>query len=147
MRPSKMFEIGRIAVKTAGRDAGKKAVIINVLDEKYVVIDGETRRRKCNIAHLEALEKVIQIKKDASHDEVKKAFGELGLKVRDTKPKEKKEIPKKVRKKKETVETEKKVVKKKRGKRTNENMEKIQTKKTIKKSKKEDKSDKKAKSG
>ena len=103
-----MFEIGRLAIKTAGRDAGKKAVIINILDEKYVLIDGETRRRKCNIAHLEALDKIIEIKKDASHEEIKKAFDELGLKARDTKPKEKKEKPKRTKKKKEIVEEVKK---------------------------------------
>jgi len=43
---------GRICVKTAGRDAGLKCVIVDVLDDKFVLIDGETRRRKCNILHL-----------------------------------------------------------------------------------------------
>ena len=47
------IEIGRICVKTAGRDASKKCVIIDLLDDKYVLIDGETRRRKCNIIHIE----------------------------------------------------------------------------------------------
>ena len=47
-----MFEIGKTCLKIAGRDAGKLAVIIDVLDETYVMIDGEVRRRKCNIYHL-----------------------------------------------------------------------------------------------
>ncbi|MAG08197.1 50S ribosomal protein L14e, partial [Candidatus Woesearchaeota archaeon] len=46
-------QIGRLVVKTAGRDAGKKALIVDSLDKSHVLIDGETRRRKCNIAHLE----------------------------------------------------------------------------------------------
>ncbi|HLC96542.1 MAG TPA: 50S ribosomal protein L14e [Candidatus Nanoarchaeia archaeon] len=84
-----MFEIGRIAVKIAGRDAGKKCVVVDVLDKTFVLIDGDTRRRKCNIAHLEPLQTVISIAKGASHEEVKKEFDKLGLKVRDTKPKDK----------------------------------------------------------
>ena len=97
-----MFEVGKLVVKTAGRDANKKAVIINVIDETHVMIDGETRRRKCNIAHLEPLETVIKIAKDASHDEVKKAFEKIGLSVKDSKPKQKVEKPKKIRKSKKT---------------------------------------------
>jgi len=94
-------EIGRVVVKTAGRDAGKKAVIVDTLDKNHVLIDGATRRRKCNIAHLEPLEKVIKIEKNASHEDVTKAFKEIGLETRVTKPKESKERPKKSRKSKE----------------------------------------------
>jgi len=109
-----MFEVGRLCVKIAGRDAGKKAVIINVIDSRYVMIDGETRRRKCNITHLEPLKGIIKIKKDASHDEIKKEFEKLGWEVKDTKPKEAAKKPKKVRKsnvkapKEEKKETKKK---------------------------------------
>ena len=41
-----MIEVGRLCVKIAGRDAGKKCVITELIDEKLVMIDGETRRRK-----------------------------------------------------------------------------------------------------
>ena len=47
-----MIEIGRIVIKTAGRDAGREAVIVDILDDNYVLIDGNVRRRKCNILHL-----------------------------------------------------------------------------------------------
>jgi len=40
-----MFEIGRLCVKIAGRDARKKAVIVEVLDGNFVMRDGEVRRR------------------------------------------------------------------------------------------------------
>ena len=46
-----MFNIGRVCVKLAGRDAGQKCVIVEILDEKTVLIDGMTRRRKCNKLH------------------------------------------------------------------------------------------------
>lgn len=93
-----MIEIGRLCIKIAGRDAGLKCVIVDILDNKFVLIDGETRRRKCNIMHLEPLKDVIKVKKNVSHDEVKKEFEKLGLKARETKPKQKTEKPKKRRK-------------------------------------------------
>jgi len=73
----KMIEIGRICVKTAGRDAGLKCVIVDVLDNKFVLIDGETRRRKCNILHLELLKDTVKIKKNISHESVKKVICDI----------------------------------------------------------------------
>ncbi len=95
---SKMIEIGRIAVKIAGRDAGKKCTIIDILDDKYVLIDGETRRRKVNILHIEPLNQVIKIEKNASHEEVSNALKELGIVALQTKPKPKAQKPAKKRK-------------------------------------------------
>jgi len=103
-----MIEVGRLCLKIAGRDAGLKCVIVDILDNNYVLIDGETRRRKCNIMHIESLKEVIKIKKGASHEEIKKEFDKLGLVARDTKPKDKKEKPVKVRKKKKQEEDPKK---------------------------------------
>lgn len=108
-----MIEVGRIVVKLAGRDAGKKAVIVDILDEKFVLIDGETRRRKCNVLHLEPIEQVIEINKGASHEEVSKAFEKLGLKPWNTKPKDKKEKPKKLRLKRKKSKEDTKPKKKK----------------------------------
>jgi len=88
-----MIEIGRLCVKLAGRDAGKKALIIDILDDKFVLIDGETRRRKCNILHLEPLAQVVNIKKNSSHEEVAKVLKEIGLEARETKPKPKSQRP------------------------------------------------------
>ena len=89
-----MFEIGRICVKIAGRDAGQKCVIVEVLDDQYVVVDGMTRRRKCNKVHLEPMNETLNISAKASHDIVAKAFKELGLEVKTTKPRPKTEKPK-----------------------------------------------------
>jgi large subunit ribosomal protein L14e len=103
-----MIEIGRLCVKIAGRDAGKKCLIVDIVDENHVLIDGETRRRKCNVNHLELLEQVVKIKKGASHEEIIAEFKRLGLEARVTKKKAKTERPKKVRKKKEKPVEEKK---------------------------------------
>lgn len=94
-----MFEIGRLCLKIAGRDAGKKCLVIDIIDNKFVMIDGETRRRKCNVAHLEPLDSIIKIKKNASHDDIKSEFKEIGLNVLETTPKQKTERPKKMLKK------------------------------------------------
>ena len=87
-----MFELGRLCMKIAGRDAGKKAVIVEVHEDHFVTIDGETRRRKVNIKHLEPLNKVLKIKKGASRADVKKEFSELGIELKDTKPKKAKVV-------------------------------------------------------
>lgn len=84
-----MIEIGRLCVKIAGRDAGKKCVVVDILDDNFVLIDGETRRRKCNIFHIDAFDQVLAIKKGASHDEVADALKKIGVEARKTKAKAK----------------------------------------------------------
>ena len=93
----KMFEIGRLCVKLAGRDAGRKCIIIEIIDSQFVMIDGQTRRRKCNIRHLEPLPKVLKAKKGASHEEVVELLKKEGFEVVETKPKEKTKMPQKAK--------------------------------------------------
>lgn len=89
-----MMDVGRVCVKIAGRDAGQKCVITDVLDNHMVEIDGETRRRKVNIRHLEPTRKVLKLKKKASRADVKKAFkSELDIELQDRKSKKPKEKP------------------------------------------------------
>ena len=102
-----MIEVGRLAVKTAGRDAGKQAVVVDILDNNYVMIDGATRRRKCNINHLLLLDKKLDIKKNADHKDIEKEFNNLKLDVFNTKPKQKTERPRKKRKTSEELKTQK----------------------------------------
>jgi large subunit ribosomal protein L14e len=99
-----MIDVGRICVKTAGRDAGLKCVVVDVIDDNFVLIDGETRRRKCNILHLEPLDKTVELKKGASHADVVKAFERLGYGVFAPKTKQKKARPRKARKSKLAVQ-------------------------------------------
>jgi len=101
------IEIGRVVVKIAGRDAGKKGVIIDILDNNYVLVDGETRRRKCNVFHIEPLAQTVKIEKNASHEDVSKALKEIGLEARVTKPKPKTQKPKKKRKTPEQLREQK----------------------------------------
>ena len=70
-----MFDVGTVCVKIAGRDAGKQCVIIEAVKDGMVTIEGETRRRKCNVRHLEPMGREVKVKAGASHAEVMKALG------------------------------------------------------------------------
>jgi large subunit ribosomal protein L14e len=98
-----VIEVGRLCVKLAGRDAGKECLIVDVIDANYVMIDGNTRRRKCNIDHLELLPKVAKIKKGAASADVAKALKDLGFKVEEKKAPSKKKTAKKAAPAKKTI--------------------------------------------
>ena|SRR3989338_5366948 len=93
-----MFSVGRVCLKIAGRDAGKKCVIVKHMEGKIYLVDGETRRRKCNTLHLEPTEQTLEIKENASHEEVIKAFKAIGIELAVKKPRQKTEKPKKAAK-------------------------------------------------
>jgi large subunit ribosomal protein L14e len=93
----KMMDIGRVCVKTAGRDAGLKCVIVDKLDDNFVMIDGATRRRKCNLRHLEPTQDMLSLKKGAAHADIAKEFKKLGLEVFTSKPRPKTNKPLQVR--------------------------------------------------
>ena len=74
-----MFEVGRLCVKTAGREAGRYCVVVKKVDPNHVMVTGprplvNVRRRKCNVDHLEPLEPKLKIHSDATDSEVLKAF-------------------------------------------------------------------------
>ncbi len=112
-----LYKVGRLCLKIAGRDAGKKCVIIENVDDSFVFVDGATRRKKVNVKHLEPLNTVIEIKEKASHEDVKAAFNKLEIEVWDKKSKKVAKRPTQVRKvasktKDKTVSKPKKEVKK-----------------------------------
>ena len=79
------IQIGRIIVKTNGREAGKKAVIVDLINQNYVLVTGpkeltSVRRRKCNVMHLEPTDKLVSVKRDASDGDVSAAIVEAGFK-------------------------------------------------------------------
>lgn len=76
-----MIEVGRLCVKTAGRDAMRHCVVVEIIDEKYVLVDGNTRRKKVNKSHLEPLNQVLKVKKGASTKEVLETFEKDGIPV------------------------------------------------------------------
>ncbi|MEM3586896.1 MAG: 50S ribosomal protein L14e [Candidatus Jordarchaeaceae archaeon] len=78
------IEPGKICVKIAGREAGQRCVIVDVIDKNYVLITGppsvnKVRRRRSNIKHLEATENKIEIKRGAEDNEIVEALKKAGL--------------------------------------------------------------------
>jgi len=80
----KVIDVGRVVVKVLGREAGRKAVVVDIVDESYVVVTGPkslsgVRRRRVNINHIEPTDKKVEIKRGASDEEVLKAVEAAGL--------------------------------------------------------------------
>ncbi|MEM2466636.1 MAG: 50S ribosomal protein L14e [Candidatus Bathyarchaeia archaeon] len=78
------IEVGRICVKICGREAGKKCVIVDIIDKSFVLVTGPksvtgVKRRRANINHLEPLAEKIEIKRGASDEEVVEALKKKGL--------------------------------------------------------------------
>lgn len=78
------FEVGRVCVKTAGRDALRRCVLVEIIDKNFGLVTGPKnvsgiRRRKVNLSHLEPTEDKISIDKNASDDSVVKALENADL--------------------------------------------------------------------
>ena len=104
-----MFDIGRICIKIAGRDSGKSCVIVEKLKGSYVLIDGQTRRRKCNTSHLEPTSRTLDISSKADHATIVSAFKKIDVLIVDTKPRKAGKKPVQRRKgagKKKTIASE-----------------------------------------
>ncbi|MFX1577318.1 MAG: 50S ribosomal protein L14e [Promethearchaeota archaeon] len=79
-----LVEVGRICVKTHGREAGKKCVVVERVDKNFVVISGpqevsSVRRRRSNVDHLNPTTKKINIKAGAEDPAIVKAIKEAKL--------------------------------------------------------------------
>ena len=82
-----VYDIGRVCVKTTGREAGKYCVVVDIVDKNYILIDGlNVRRRRANYKHLEPISETIDIKKGASHTNVEEAIkkAKLEKKLKET---------------------------------------------------------------
>ena len=69
------IEVGRVCVKVAGRETGRKCVIVDVMDKSFVLVTGPkkvtgVKRRRVNINHVAPTENTVQIKRGASDEEV-----------------------------------------------------------------------------
>ncbi|MDO5826312.1 MAG: 50S ribosomal protein L14e [Methanosphaera sp.] len=70
------IEKGRVCVKIAGRESGKKCVIVDVIDENFVEIVGnEVKNKRCNIKHLEPVDATVEVSDDI--EAVKDALANL----------------------------------------------------------------------
>lgn len=73
------MEVGRICVKIAGREAGRRCVIVDVVDKNFVLITGPqkvsgVKRRRVNVNHVEPTQTKIDIKRGATDEEAAEAL-------------------------------------------------------------------------
>ena len=73
------IEVGRICVKLVGREAGRKCVIVDIMDKSFVLVTGPKsvtgiKRRRVNINHIEPVQDKVEIKRGASDEEVAEAL-------------------------------------------------------------------------
>jgi large subunit ribosomal protein L14e len=88
------IEVGRVCVKLAGRETGRKCIIVDVMDKSFVLVTGPkkvtgVKRRRVNINHVAPLKDTIQVKRGASDEEVTQmlqAAGKLEEMATTTKP-------------------------------------------------------------
>ena len=74
------MDVGRVCVKLAGREAGRRCVIVDVIDRNHVLVTGPeeltgVRRRRVNMSHLRPLDESIDISRNASDEEILKILG------------------------------------------------------------------------
>jgi large subunit ribosomal protein L14e len=67
------IDIGRICVKLVGREAGKKCVIVDVVDKNFVLVTGPkqlngVKRRRVNVNHIEITDRKVEIKRGESDE-------------------------------------------------------------------------------
>ena len=73
----KALEVGSVCVKTTGREAGNKAVVLDNVDEKFVLIQGpRVRKRKCNVLHLVPIGKKLNVTKSVTQKEIDEMLSE-----------------------------------------------------------------------
>jgi large subunit ribosomal protein L14e len=73
------MEVGRVCVKLAGRDAGQRCAIVEVLDHNFVLVSGPgVKRKRCNMMHLEPTKLKLEIPNGATDEEVKRALEAAG---------------------------------------------------------------------
>lgn len=150
------LECGRVCLKIAGREAGKYCAVIKPAgkskeEKSFVVVTGPklltgVKRRRCNIEHLEATEHLLEVKEDATDEEVIAAYDKAGL---ITKFKLKKPPAAKLKEVKEKEVKEKKEVEKEKAEEKKKPKKKPEKKPAEKKekAKEEAKEEKKAKKG
>ena len=69
------IQIGRVCVKTQGREKGRKCIIADIIDKNFLLVTGPpkisgVKRRRVNVKHIKPLEYVIDINREMSDEEI-----------------------------------------------------------------------------
>ena len=77
-------EVGRVCVKLAGREAGRKCVVVDVIDKNFVLVTGPVKvsgvkRRRVNVSHVEPMDVKVKIEKGDDDEVVVEALKKAKL--------------------------------------------------------------------
>jgi len=77
------IEVGRVCVKLTGREAGRKCVVVDVIDKNFVLVTGPfkvsgVKRRRVNVNHVEPTEVKVDVKKGDDDEKVTEALSKAG---------------------------------------------------------------------
>lgn len=75
------IDVGRVCVKLVGREAGKKCIIVDLVDKNFVLITGPkqvngVKRRRVNVNHIETTERKVAIRRGETDEELIKALND-----------------------------------------------------------------------
>ncbi len=78
------IQIGRICVKTRGREKGLKCIIADVIDKNFLLITGppaisKVKRRRVNVKHIQTLDYMIDINREMSDEEIEEVVAQNNL--------------------------------------------------------------------
>lgn len=78
------IEVGRVCMKIAGRESSKYCVVLKKIDENFFLVTGPklltgVKRRRANVEHLEPTPYTLEIKEEASDEEVIAAYEKANL--------------------------------------------------------------------
>ena len=96
------MDLGQVCEILSGKEKGKICVVIKVENENFVLIDGNVKRRKCNVQHLKSLNKILKIKGNEKTDKIKELMKKEGFEVagKKVKVKERLRVKREVKKEK-----------------------------------------------
>lgn len=71
--------VGTVCMKVAGRESGAICCVVKPIDKTFIMVTGPKlvtgiKRRRCNIEHLEPTEIKLEIKEDATDEEIIEAY-------------------------------------------------------------------------
>lgn len=70
------MDIGRVCLKTKGREQGERCVVIDVMDRNFVIVVGpNVKRRRVNMNHIRPLDETVMLQRNATDEEAIAALG------------------------------------------------------------------------
>ena len=77
------MDVGRVCVKLAGREVGRKCAILERIDKNFVLVAAPgVKRRRCNVRHLEPTDLVLEFQ-GTGEEAVKAALEKANVSLGD----------------------------------------------------------------